>query len=149
MELAGFEIPGDGGRGRLYLRLHSHLHDSCIPIGSHESHFNALLIVMDKLTRRCPQTITSKEKGEPKRNRTEVLLLTSLTRTARPNRLTWGVGITAWIYYGQPHPHRDTTATVTASSCEVTEIKWRNIRYPPCLPSAVDLALRRNTVSIN
>ena len=33
---------------------------------------------MDKVTRQCPQTTTSEEKGEPKRNRTEVLLLTSL-----------------------------------------------------------------------
>ena len=29
--------------------------------------------------RRCPQTTTFEERGEPKRNRTEVLLLTSLT----------------------------------------------------------------------
>ena len=93
MELAGFEILGDGARGRLFLRLQSHLHDSCIQIGSNASHFKALLIVMDKLTRRCPQTITFAEKGEPKRNRTEVLLLTSLkpvlywTNVCSPNIL--------------------------------------------------------------
>ena len=41
----------------------------------------------DKVTRRCPQTTTFEEKGEePKRIRTEVPPLTSLT--ARPNRLT-------------------------------------------------------------
>ena len=34
---------------------------------------------MDKFTSRCPQTITFEEKGKPKRIRTEVLLLTSLT----------------------------------------------------------------------
>ena len=33
----------------------------------------------DKVTRQCPQTTTFEEKGEPKRVRTEVLLLTSLT----------------------------------------------------------------------
>ena len=44
------------------------------------------LIVRDKITRQCPQTTTFEEKGEPKRIRTEVPLLTSLT--ARPNRLT-------------------------------------------------------------
>ena len=42
---------------------------------------------MDKVTRQCPQTTTFfEEKGEPKRYRTEVLPLTSLTpyRYARP-----------------------------------------------------------------
>ena len=43
------------------------------------SHFNVSLIVRDKVTRQCPQTTTFVEKGEPKRNRTEVPLLTSLT----------------------------------------------------------------------
>ena len=48
-------------------------------MGSDESHFNASLIVMDKVTRQCPQTTIFEEKGEPKLwNRTEVLLLTSL-----------------------------------------------------------------------
>jgi len=55
-------------------------------MGSDESHFNISLIVMDKVTRQCPQTTTFEERGEPKRIRTEVPLLTSLT--ARPNRLT-------------------------------------------------------------
>ena len=45
-----------------------------------------LLIVRDKVTKQCPQTTASEEKGEPKRYRTEVLPLTSLT--ARPNRLS-------------------------------------------------------------
>ena len=35
--------------------------------------------VMDKVTRQCPQTTNFEEKGEPKRYRTEVLPLTSLT----------------------------------------------------------------------
>ena len=53
--------------------------DSCIKMGSDESHFNVSLIMRDKFTRRCPQTTTLKENGEPKRNRAEALLLTSLT----------------------------------------------------------------------
>ena len=60
-------------------------------MGSDESRFNVSLIVRDKVTRQCPQTIISEEKGEPKRNRAEALLLTSLItpyRTARPKRLT-------------------------------------------------------------
>ena len=53
--------------------------DSCIKMGSDESHFNVSLTVRDKDTRQCPQTTTFEERGDPKRNRTEVLLLTSLT----------------------------------------------------------------------
>ena len=55
-------------------------------MGSDESHFNVSLTVRDKVTRQCPQITTFEEKGEPKRSRTEVPLLTSLT--ARPNQLT-------------------------------------------------------------
>ena len=43
-------------------------------MGSDDSHVNALLIVRDKVTRQCPQTITSsEEKREPERYRAEVL----------------------------------------------------------------------------
>ena len=64
----------------IYPSLHCHhQNDSCIKMGSDESHFNVSLIVKDKVTRRCPQTTTFKEKGEPKRNRTGTVLLTSLT----------------------------------------------------------------------
>ena len=67
-------------RDIIYLSLHCHhQNDSCIKMGSDESHFNVPLIVRDKVTRQCPQATTFEEKGEPKRNRTEVLLLTSLT----------------------------------------------------------------------
>ena len=40
----------------LYLLLHCyHQNDSCIKMGSDESHFNVSLIVRDKVTRHCPQ----------------------------------------------------------------------------------------------
>ena len=56
----------------IYLSLHCHLqNDTCIKIGSDESHFNVSLIVRDKVTRQCPQ-ITFEEKGEPKRVRTSL-----------------------------------------------------------------------------
>ena len=42
-------------------------------MGGDESHFNASLIVRDKVTR------PFEEKGQPKRYRTEVLLFTILT----------------------------------------------------------------------
>ena len=69
-----------GEREIIYLSLHCHhQNDSCIKMGSDESHFNVSLIVREKVTRQCPQTTTSEEKREPKRIRTEVPLLTSLT----------------------------------------------------------------------
>ena len=64
----------------------------------------------DRVTRQCPQTTTFEEKGEPKRIRTEVPLLTSLTtyRSAKPShkreghrhgsiniQVSWSQ---AWIY---------------------------------------------------
>ena len=70
-----------------YLSVHCHhQNDSCIKTGSDVSHFNVLLTVKDKVTRQCPQTTFFEGKGQPKRNRAEALLLTSLTpyRWARP-----------------------------------------------------------------
>ena len=61
----------------IYLSLHCHhQNDSCIKMGSDENHFSVSLIVRDKVTR---QTTTFEEKGELKRIRTKVPLLTSLT----------------------------------------------------------------------
>ena len=69
-----------GKREIIYLSLHCHhQNDSCIKMDSDESHFNVWLIVRDKVTRQCPQTTIFEEKREPKRIRTEVLPLTSLT----------------------------------------------------------------------
>ena len=69
-----------GKREIIYLSLHCHhQNDSCIKMGSDESHIYVSLIVRYKVTRQCPQTTTFEEKGEPKRIRTEVPLLTSLT----------------------------------------------------------------------
>ena len=78
--LEGRGMEGGGGevRGKIiYLSLHRHhQNDSCIQMGSDESHFNVSLITWDKVTRECPQARTFEEKGEPKRIRTEVLELT-------------------------------------------------------------------------
>ena len=64
----------------MYLSLHCHQqNDFCIKMGSDESRFNVSLIERDKVTRQCPQTTIFEENGEPKRIRTEVPLLTSLT----------------------------------------------------------------------
>ena len=72
------EVGSEGGYIYLSLLCH-HRNDSCIKVGSDESHFNVSLIVRDKVTRQYPQTTTFEMKGEPKRIRTEVPLLTSLT----------------------------------------------------------------------
>ena len=46
------EVVGLGAREITYLSLHCHhQNDSCIKMGSDESHFNASLIVRDKVTR--------------------------------------------------------------------------------------------------
>ena len=69
---------GHGGEGDYTPIAHCHhQNDSCIKMGCNESHFNVSLIVMDKVTRQCPQTTTFEEKGEPKGTRTEVPQLTN------------------------------------------------------------------------
>ena len=70
------EVGNEGGREIMYLSLHCHhQNESCIKMGSDESHLNVSLIARDKVTRQCPQTQLLKRK---KRLRTEVRLLTSL-----------------------------------------------------------------------
>ena len=70
-----------GKREIIYISLHCHhQRDSCIKMGCDDIHFNVSLIARDKITKQCPQTTTFfEEKGEPKRNRTDALRLTSLT----------------------------------------------------------------------
>ena len=63
----------------LYLSLHCrHQNESCIKMGSDESHFNVSLMVRNKVTRQCPQTTAFEKKREPKRIRTDVSMRTSL-----------------------------------------------------------------------
>ena len=69
----------------MYLSLQCHhQNDSCIKMGSDESHFNVSLIVRDKVTETVFISTNFEERGKPKRNR--ALLLTSLTpyRWAKP-----------------------------------------------------------------
>ena len=65
----------------IYLSLHCHhQNDSCITMGSYESHFN-VSVGSDGQSQRTVSTNHNlfEERGEPKRYRTEVLPLTSLT----------------------------------------------------------------------
>ena len=55
---------GRGGRKIIYRSLNCHHeNDSCIKMGSDESHFNVSLIVRDKVKRQCLQTTTFEVKG--------------------------------------------------------------------------------------
>ena len=71
----------------IYLSLHCHhQNDSCIKMGSEESHFNVSLIARGKFTRLCPQPLKRKDSRsgiEPRSFR-----LPAYRLTARPNRLT-------------------------------------------------------------
>ena len=70
-----------GQREIIYLSLHCHhQNDACIKIGSDESHFN-ISVGSDGQSHKAMSTNHNlfEEKGEPKRYRTEVLPLTSLT----------------------------------------------------------------------
>ena len=65
-----------GEREIIYLSLHCHhQNDSCIKVGSDESHFDG----QSHKTVSTNHNYLFEEKGEPKRYRTEVLPLTSLT----------------------------------------------------------------------
>ena len=78
------------GKKIIYLSLHCHhQNDFCIKMGSDESHFN-VSVGSDGQSHRTASTNHNlfEEKGEPKRYRTEVLPLTSLTLYRWPNRLT-------------------------------------------------------------
>ena len=49
----------------IYPSLNCHQqNDSCIEMGSDESHFNVSLIMRDKVTRECPQTTTPLKRKE-------------------------------------------------------------------------------------
>ena len=75
--VAGTELPGVGGTGRLDLTPHCHHHnDSCTQVGSDENQFNVSLIVRDS-HETASQTTTFEERGDPQ---TEAILLTSLTQ---------------------------------------------------------------------
>ena len=78
----GGEYAGGGGKREvIYLSLHCHhQNDSCIKMGSDESHFN-VSVGSDGQSHKTVSTNHSlfEEKGEPKRYRTVVLPLTSLT----------------------------------------------------------------------
>ena len=74
----------------IYLSLHCrHQNDSCIKVGSDESHFNVSVEVMDKVTGQCPQTTTFLKRKESRSGiEPRSFRLPTSRLTARPNRLT-------------------------------------------------------------
>ena len=71
---------GGGEREIIYLSLHCHYQgDACIKMGSDESHFNVSLLVRDSHKTVSTDHNLFEEKGEPRRNRPEAVLLTGLT----------------------------------------------------------------------
>ena len=77
----GKEGVGGGGREGDYIPTYCHhQNDSCIKMGSDESHFN-VSVGSDGQSHRTVSTNHNlfEEKGEPKRYRTDVLPLTNLT----------------------------------------------------------------------
>ena len=75
------KVGKEGGREIIYRSLHCrHQNDFCIQMGSDESHFN-VSVGSDGQSHKTVSTNhnLSEAKGEPKRYRTEVLPLTSLT----------------------------------------------------------------------
>ena len=91
-----------------------HQNDSCIKTGSDESHFNVSLIVREKSHKTVSTDHTFQEKGEPKRYRTEVLPLTSLTalplgQTGSPVQELAGALLSS--------PPRDSVGGYNTSSC--------------------------------
>ena len=114
-------MEGGGKREIIYLSLHCHhQNDFCIKMGSDESHFN-VSVGSDGQSHRTVSTNHSlfEEKGEPKRYRTEVLPLTSLTpyRQAKPAHRVRGT---------PPFPIRQ---TVRHSAEDVHRYPHRCTRY--------------------
>ena len=70
-------------------------------MGSDESHFNISLIVRDSHKTVSTDHNLFEEKGEPKRNRAEAFLLTSLTpyRSAKPAHRAMGLVIPVRIWF--------------------------------------------------
>ena len=79
MKVGGYE--GGGKREIIYLSPHCHhQNDSCIKMGSDESHFNVLVGSDGQSHKTVSKNHNhSEEKGEPKRYRTEALPVTNLT----------------------------------------------------------------------
>ena len=102
------------GRGRLYTyRYTATTRMTYIKMGCDESHFNVSLTVRDKVTTQRPQITTFEVKGQPKRFRTEVPLLTSLTpyRQAKPAHKEQGMS---------ERINTTTTTTTTATTTTTT-----------------------------
>ena len=96
----------------------------------------------DKVTRPCPQTTTFEEKGEPKRYRTEVLPLTSLTpyHSAKPAHRPKG----RWFVPNMSALHLRTSSPTSSSSSVILPQSSGVVsksRWPSCPPPSAPRSL--------
>ena len=99
-----------GKREIIYISLHCHhQNDSCVKVGSDESHFNAS-VGSDGQSHKTVSTNHNlfEEKGEPKRYRTEVLPLTSLT----PYR--WAKAAHCGVFHGKVYFYKQWATSLSA-----------------------------------
>ena len=97
---------GGGAGGIIYLSLHCHhQNDFCIKMGSDESHLN-VSVESDGQSHKTVSTNHNlfEEKVEPKRFRTEVLPLTSLTPQAKPAHSIFIQGLLVYIQVTNTYP---------------------------------------------
>ena len=127
--------PGGGGGG------HCHHHDGLILLmmGSDESRFKVPFNARRKATRRCTQSVTYEEKGEPSRAMERRRLPAEQLITARPDRptRTWAMErrrplTSRTTSHRQARPARkdvgnDKRIRLTVRRCRA-EVSWTNCR---------------------
>jgi len=94
-------------------------------MGSDEGHFNVSLIVGDKVTNKTVSTTIFEEEGEPKRNRTEVLLL---IRHVRENIMLIRDGEKGGRWYGGRGRGRLYTYRYNVTTRMTSALKWASMR---------------------
>ena len=89
-----------GEREIIYLSLHCHhQNNSCIKMGSDESHFIVSLIVRDKVTRQCPQTTTRERRAEAESSRGPSAYLPNALPVGQTGSRTWYIFHLNYLYH--------------------------------------------------
>ena len=105
----------------VFTRLHCHRqNDSCVEMGSDESHFGVSLTLRDRAARQHPYTTTFEEKIEPKRNRTEVLGQTSCLPVKR-----------FCTFYASRLGEKCFCWLVSADTCPPLDVNYVRLHIPP------------------
>ena len=123
----------------IYLSLHCrHHNDSCIKIGTDESHFTVSLIVRDKVRRRCPQATTflKSSKGGPKR-KPVCHAVYVYTRQLKPRVVQKPVCRAVYVYTRQLKPR-----VVQKPVCRAVYVYTRQLKPRAVLEASVSCCLR-------